>query len=102
MRVLGLALVTASLLLGTGGVIYRPALAQESRARVADPEPEMCRADSTPLGVELGARRARIAVPAGGGSVVSLGTRGFNYSRPGDPIPTPVRSVAGAPPAAAD
>jgi len=99
MRALGFALVTASILLGSGGVVYRrPALAQEPAVSPAGPEePAMCRAQATQLGVKPEPRYTRIAAPELAGRVVSLGTRGFNYSRPGDPTPSAVRPAGEAP-----
>jgi hypothetical protein len=96
MRALGLALVAASLLLSSGGVVYRRA-AQAQQA-VVQPAPtseeqETCRVQ--PPGPAV--RRTRIAPPGDAGEVVSLGTRGFNYSRPGDPVPTEIRPPGAAP-----
>lgn len=96
MRVLGYALLTASVVLSAGGVAYRrPAQAQLAAAGAsADPQECPVQVAPTPDGV----RHERI-----GGTpttpVVSLNARGFNYSRPGDPVPTPVR-VSGEAPAA--
>jgi hypothetical protein len=102
MRALGPALVVAALLLSSGGVVYRrPAQAQAQQGTVqAAPtgEQETCRAQ--PL--EPAVRRTRIAPPETTGEVVSLGTRGFNYSRPGDPVPTEIRAAGAAPAAPRD
>jgi hypothetical protein len=100
MRILGLFLVAASIALSAGGVAYRhPALAAEPPAEPASGDAEVC-----PLvqATESAVRRARISVPAAAAAVVSLGTRGFNYSRPGDPVPTEVRSPDAPPAASAD
>ena len=99
MRFLGFALVTASIALSAGGVVYRrPALAQQVASEPAPiaEEQEICRVQTPQTGV----RRARIAAPAASDRIVSLGTRGFNYSRPGDPVPTEIRPSADAPAAA--
>ena len=107
MRALGIALVTASILLSSGGVVYRRS-AQAEPAAAAPEAPgqqdEVCRVQPTPDGVGPQLRRARIAAPRGSQAVISLGSSGFNYSRPGDPVPTPVRVVApdSAPASAAD
>lgn len=96
MRALGFALVAASLLLSSGGVIYRrPAQAQQVVGQPPAPsdEQETCRAQPARPAV----RRATIARPEATASIVSLGTSGFNYSRPGDPVPTEIRPPGAAP-----
>jgi hypothetical protein len=106
MRAFGIALVTASILLSSGGVVYRRSAQAEPSAGApeASGQDEVCRVQPTPDGVAPQLRRARIAAPQGSKAVISLGSSGFNYSRPGDPLPTPVRVVAPdpAPASAAD
>jgi hypothetical protein len=97
MRALGIALVLASLALGTGGVAYRPQAQAQApspapEAAAPDAEQEICRARPE----EIQVRRARIAAPQVTRRIVSLGTRGYNYARPGDPVPTAVTPAAPA------
>jgi len=100
-RVFGIALLASSVLLGSGGVMLQRSAHAETP--VSEAQPEMCRSDSTPNGVESVRRHTRLAEPQGSPEVIVLGARGFNYLRPGDPVPTAVRAVepGAAPPAAA-
>ena len=92
MRFLGYALLTVSVALSAGGVAHRrPAQAQVAAAQASADDREMCRVQAAPAPTPDGVRRARIGGTAPGTPVVSLNARGFNYSRPGDPVPTPVR-----------
>lgn len=103
MRVLGIALVTASVLLSSGGVVYRRSAYADAPVKPApEAQDEMCRAQSTPDGVDPALRRARLADSQDARQVIVLGSSGFNYSRPGDPVPTPVRAADSAPASAAD
>jgi hypothetical protein len=90
MRFLGYALLTASVVLSAGGVAYRrPAQAQVAAAEAGADDPEMCPAQTEPTPDSV--QRARIGGTAPATPVISLNARGFNYSRPGDPVATPVR-----------
>jgi hypothetical protein len=100
MRALGLAIVTASLALSAGGVSIRRSLAQAQPPAQAAASAED--AQTCPVQPDPALRRVRLAAPAESSEIVSLGTRGFNYSRPGDPVPTEVRPSAEAPAAPAD
>ena len=102
MRVLGYALLTASVVLSAGGVAYRrPAQAQVAAAEAGAGDQEMCRVQQVPT--PDGVKRAHIGGTAAATTpVVSLNARGFNYSRPGDPVPTPVRIPDEAPAAPRD
>lgn len=100
MRALGFALVTASVILSAGGVAYRrTAQAQVAAEPAASAEDqEICPEQPTPDSV----RRAHISATAAAAPVVSLNARGFNYSRPGDPVPTGVRPSEESPAAPRD
>jgi hypothetical protein len=102
MRVLGIALVTASVLLSSGGVVYRRSAYADVPAAAPEAQDEMCRVEPTPDGVEPALRRARLAGSQDARQVIVLGSSGFNYSRPGDPVPTPVRAADSAAASAAD
>jgi hypothetical protein len=100
MRALGFALLAASLVLGTGGVAYRGTAQTQAptRAQSAAQDEAICPAQPSQEEV----RHARISAAASSAPVVSLNAHGFNYSRPGDPLPTKVRVSDEAPAAPAD
>jgi hypothetical protein len=97
MRAFGFALLTASIALSSGGVAYRQT-AQAQVAAESAADGEICRTQP----VQEAVRSARISASAPADSVISLNARGFNYSRPGDPVPMQVRLSGEAPAAPRD
>ena len=104
MRTIGIALIMASLALGTGGVSIRPASASEGSTTVAEYAGETVGngvADklqpSNACKVPEPARPVAIRIPLGrfkNQNYVHLNTRGYNYPSPDDP---PERSVPSIP-----
>ena len=85
MRILGLALVVASLVLGGGGVAYRSHAGEQFGMTRIDDAPQL-RACGAPKLM----RPLRMQVPsrASGRRVINLSTRGYNYLS-GSAEPTP-------------
>ncbi len=98
MRMLGLALLVVSVLLGTGGVAVHSSADAPGAKTAGSADPGQCTAADAAPAIRPGVRPSPLAPAASGASqVIILNTRGHNYPRPGDVPATPVEVLPAAP-----
>ena len=101
MRFAGFASIVLSVVLGAGGIAYE-STADTPQVSNAQPEAEAKEAEQCSAGPARTTYVPTHPLQVGGEAkkrVIVLNTRGYNYRRPGESMPTPVVPVK--PPAAA-